>query len=69
MDPPDQTRSLSAVWRPEHAHAAQVDNVLWSGKVADDSIQDEDTNAIRELNAKIIQDDRYWLRTNLLTSC
>ena len=39
-------------------HAAQVDNVLWGGKVADDSIQDEDTIAIRELNAKIVRDDR-----------
>ena len=40
------------------ADAVQVDNVLWSGKVADDNIQDEDTKAIRELNAKIIKDDR-----------
>ena len=35
-----------------------VDNVLWSGSVADPSIQDESTNAIRTLNGKIAEDDR-----------
>jgi predicted O-methyltransferase YrrM len=35
-----------------------IDNVLWSGRVADDSVQDDDTNAIRALNAKIATDER-----------
>lgn len=32
--------------------------MLWSGKVADDSVQDEDTVAIRALNDKIAKDER-----------
>jgi predicted O-methyltransferase YrrM len=35
-----------------------IDNVLWSGRVADPSVQDEDTNAIRALNEKISADER-----------
>jgi caffeoyl-CoA O-methyltransferase len=35
-----------------------IDNVLWSGRVADLDQQDEDTNAIRALNAKIAADER-----------
>lgn len=35
-----------------------VDNVLWSGKVADPNINDDKTQIIRELNAKISQDER-----------
>jgi caffeoyl-CoA O-methyltransferase len=35
-----------------------VDNALWSGKVADDSITDDDTVALRNLNAKIHADER-----------
>lgn len=35
-----------------------IDNTIWSGKVADPSVQDEDTNAIRVLNEKIGQDAR-----------
>ena len=35
-----------------------VDNVLWSGAVADESRQDEDTRAIRALNAKLLRDRR-----------
>ena len=35
-----------------------LDNMLWSGLVADDSIQDECTEALRQLNQKIHQDDR-----------
>lgn len=38
-----------------------VDNVLWSGAVADESIQDENTQAIRELNEKILQDERVTM--------
>lgn len=35
-----------------------VDNVLWSGAVANPSINDADTRALRELNAKAAADDR-----------
>jgi predicted O-methyltransferase YrrM len=42
-----------------------IDNVLWHGKVMDDSIQDADTRAIRVLNEKLHGDERVWL--SLLT--
>jgi predicted O-methyltransferase YrrM len=35
-----------------------IDNVLWSGRVADPSVHDESTDAIRALNAKIAGDER-----------
>jgi predicted O-methyltransferase YrrM len=35
-----------------------IDNVLWSGRVADPAADDADTNAIRNLNAKIAADER-----------
>jgi len=35
-----------------------IDNVLWSGKVADPGVNDPDTVAIRQLNAKIAADPR-----------
>ena len=35
-----------------------IDNVLWSGRVADPSVEDDDTKAIRALNAKIAADER-----------
>lgn len=35
-----------------------VDNVLWSGKVIDESVQDEDTVGIRAINKKIYEDER-----------
>jgi caffeoyl-CoA O-methyltransferase len=35
-----------------------IDNVLWSGRVADPSLQDPSTNAIRTLNLKIAADER-----------
>jgi predicted O-methyltransferase YrrM len=38
-----------------------IDNVLWSGRVADESEQDADTQAIRALNAKIATDERVDL--------
>jgi predicted O-methyltransferase YrrM len=37
------------------------DNTLWSGKVADPTVQDEMTNAIRALNAKLSKDPRIDL--------
>jgi predicted O-methyltransferase YrrM len=39
-----------------------LDNMLWSGRVADQSVQDETTNAIRALNEKVSKDSR-------VTSC
>ena len=38
-----------------------IDNVLWSGSVADPSIKDEDTSALRALNKKIMADARVDL--------
>lgn len=38
-----------------------IDNVLWHGSVADPSVQDEDTNAIRALNKKLHTDNRITL--------
>jgi predicted O-methyltransferase YrrM len=38
-----------------------VDNVLWHGKVLDESVQDADTRAIRALNEKLHRDERVWL--------
>ena len=35
-----------------------IDNVLWDGKVADASVVDADTSALRALNAKITADER-----------
>jgi predicted O-methyltransferase YrrM len=35
-----------------------LDNMLWSGAVADSSINDADTSALRALNAKIQADER-----------
>jgi predicted O-methyltransferase YrrM len=39
-----------------------IDNTLWGGKVADESVADADTNALRNLGRKIASDDR-------VTSC
>lgn len=38
--------------------AIALDNMLWSGKVADPNMHDEDTDALRALNAKIRDDGR-----------
>ena len=35
-----------------------IDNVLWSGKVADQTVSDADTDALRRLNAKLHTDER-----------
>jgi predicted O-methyltransferase YrrM len=36
-----------------------IDNVLWSGKVADPTVQDADTVALRELNVALARDERW----------
>jgi predicted O-methyltransferase YrrM len=38
-----------------------IDNTIWSGRVADPKEQDEDTIAIRKLNAKLYRDERIAL--------
>jgi predicted O-methyltransferase YrrM len=38
-----------------------IDNVLWSGKVAETEIQDNQTNKIRDLNRKLHEDSRITL--------
>jgi caffeoyl-CoA O-methyltransferase len=38
-----------------------IDNVLWSGDVADPNVHDESTKAIRALNAKLHTDERVTL--------
>lgn len=38
-----------------------IDNVLWSGQVADPQVQDNRTNAIRALNEKLHQDERVTI--------
>lgn len=38
-----------------------IDNVLWSGQVADPNIQDKSTTAIRAFNKKLHQDERISL--------
>ncbi|HEY9748086.1 MAG TPA: class I SAM-dependent methyltransferase [Allocoleopsis sp.] len=38
-----------------------IDNVLWSGRVADPQVQDNRTKSIRAFNAKLHQDDRITL--------
>ena len=35
-----------------------VDNVLWSGRVMDPSVFDDDTVALREFNSRVMTDDR-----------
>ena len=38
-----------------------VDNVLWSGKVADPSDSSDDTKALRALNQKVVGDERVTM--------
>lgn len=38
-----------------------IDNVLWGGAVADPKVTDEDTAAIRALNAKVMADERVGM--------
>ena len=38
-----------------------IDNVLWSGRVADPTDQDKITNTIRAFNTKVAQDDRVFV--------
>ena len=38
-----------------------VDNTLWSGRVADESVHDDATNTIRGFNARVVDDKRVSL--------
>jgi predicted O-methyltransferase YrrM len=38
-----------------------IDNVLWSGRVADSEVQDQRTSVIRAFNQKLYQDERIDL--------
>jgi predicted O-methyltransferase YrrM len=38
-----------------------IDNVLWSGKVADEQVQDNRTQAIRAFNEKLHRDERVFI--------
>jgi caffeoyl-CoA O-methyltransferase len=38
-----------------------IDNTLWSGQVADETVQDESTVALRALNARLCGDERVTL--------
>jgi predicted O-methyltransferase YrrM len=38
-----------------------IDNVLWSGKVADEQVQDNQTTKIRDLNQKLQRDSRVQI--------
>jgi len=38
-----------------------IDNTIWSGRVADEKVQDPDTVAIRRLNDKLLTDERVTL--------
>ncbi|PYS55924.1 MAG: hypothetical protein DMG13_01660 [Acidobacteria bacterium] len=37
-----------------------TDNVLWSGRVADASVRDRDTTAIRSFNKMLFADERFY---------
>ncbi len=37
-----------------------VDNVLWSGKVADEAVDDETTRSLRDFNRKVAKDSRVY---------
>jgi predicted O-methyltransferase YrrM len=38
-----------------------IDNVLWHGRIADESVQDEETQAMRAFNLALHGDERIWL--------
>jgi len=37
-----------------------TDNVLWSGRVADKSVKDRDTEGVRSFNKMLYADERYY---------
>ena len=41
-----------------------IDNTLWKGRVADEEVQDADTNAIRELNSRVFGSSDVDLSVN-----
>jgi caffeoyl-CoA O-methyltransferase len=38
-----------------------IDNVLWHGRLFDDSVDDQETRAIQALNRTLHHDERVWL--------
>ena len=58
-DKPSYDAYYEACLKLVHANGLiAIDNVLWSGKVADDSVHDASTDALRALNEKIAGDTR-----------
>jgi predicted O-methyltransferase YrrM len=53
---PDYHERVIQLLRP--GGLAAYDNVLWSGRVADDSVTDEDTLGLRRLNDRLAADER-----------
>jgi caffeoyl-CoA O-methyltransferase len=53
----DYLELLSRLVRP--GGLILVDNVLWSGNVVDDQVDDENTRAIRSFNDRVAKDDRF----------
>jgi len=43
-----------------------IDNTLWKGRVADEEVQDADTNAIRELNTHVFGSDQVDISVNAI---
>jgi predicted O-methyltransferase YrrM len=56
---PDYYERCFALLRPNGLIA--VDNTLWSGRVADPSVRDPDTVALRAFNAQVARDERVDL--------
>ena len=53
----DYLELLSRLVRP--GGLILVDNVLWSGNVVDDQVDDENTRAIRSFNDRVAKDERF----------
>ena len=53
---PDYHERVIQLLRP--GGLAAYDNVLWSGRVADDAVQDDDTLGLRRLNDRLAADER-----------
>ncbi len=53
----DYLESLHGLVRP--GGLILIDNVLWNGNVIDESVDDENTRAIRAFNARLTKDERF----------